>query len=405
MAGRTAALALGAHVRTPIAVDIGKRHIRAVQLAGPRRGPWLPGRCYVVGWQLLYRKRPPQTNGGEPATPEGNGTSPEAPSPEDAFLASDLRRLTRRGMFRGRAVITDVEPPDVEIHALSLPLEGPRVRGAQWENMLRFELDRHVSGEIEHMEVRSWPLPRANATAPNVMALAAPREAVARRVEWFHRAGLECVRVDAALCAVIRGAAAVIQPQADTIWAALDLGHGVCRVAVAVGATPLLHRTIDAGADVLAARLSERLGISASSAHRLLLDIGIDTEATTRPAIAHPQLVDPRQSASLILAAVRLQLDALAREVERALAYAMHVYSDAQVHGLLLSGGLAAMPGLAAYLAESIGVPVTVADPFRAVPLAPGVPAPPGASPAWLRAVGLALGHAMAHPPQETSRP
>ena len=99
---------------------------------------------------------------------------------------------------------------------------------------------------------------------------------------------------------------------------------------------------------------------------------------------------DVLQVPRLVFSAVRRSLTTLAVEVEKSMAYVMHLHGDLPVSNLYLAGGGAGLKGLADFLSQEIGIYVKPADPLPGL----GIEHPPaGGDPpcAWARAIGLAL--------------
>ena len=80
----------------------------------------------------------------------------------------------------------------------------------------------------------------------------------------------------------------------------------------------------------------------------------------------------------------------MAVEVEKSMAYAMHLHGDMPVSMLYLAGGGSALKGLADFLAQEVGIEVSLVDPLGALD-AGRMLAPEEPGPAWARVVGLAL--------------
>lgn len=82
----------------------------------------------------------------------------------------------------------------------------------------------------------------------------------------------------------------------------------------------------------------------------------------------------------------------LVQEIERSLHYYGDESSGDKVKSVVLTGGGAAIKGLAEFLQENLGVPVSAGDPFKGISLAKGALADPAwASGIFTNAVGAAL--------------
>ncbi len=367
------------HRLTRIGLDVGTHSLRAVQL--------------VLGAD------------GRAAAISGLARSVRTPLPSDAppeeqraALRADVRRLLSRGNLRGRGVVLGMDPPQIELHALSLPLGELQIDDPKLISALRFELSRNLSFDAEQAEVRAWRLPAGTPLAPTVVGVCAQRE---RMAEWFEDIeciGRRCVRADASACALVYICQTTMHPEEQSIWAVLDVGERASRLVVAVQHVPILQREVAIGMVQLIEAVAADLGVEIDAAAQLVLEHGISRQVSAAPAAAGSadaaEAVRRRdaeaegQVACLIFSGMRKWLAGLADEVERSLAYAMQIYVDLPVSGLYLVGGGSLIAGLAEFLGEEIGVRTSVVDALA------GLAAPQRerrAGGAWAKAVGLAL--------------
>lgn len=380
---------------SPIGLDLGSHAIRAVQLT---RAAGASG-----GGETLYRIHA--------AAKAKRTADPEAsPAQFDGRTAVELKRMLDQGGFKGRKLVMGLDPPDLVAEAISLPLKDKPLDDPQVRSALYFELSRHIGYEAGEAEIRAWPLPKGGPLAPTVMGVAARRQVVANWYELAASAGYSCRRVDSGACALVRSCSEFCKPPPDSIWGVLDVGLLAARLVVAVHGIPVLQRELSTGGAILSYRVAEHLRLSPQAAERLKVDHGIaggqpgsrDARAPVLPAdvsgAAAPSgdesstELDPCQVQvpRLIFSAVRRSLASMAVEVEKSMAYAMHLHGDMPVSMLYLAGGGSALKGLADFLAQEVGIEVSLADPLGALAagrmLAPEEPAP-----AWARVVGLAL--------------
>jgi Tfp pilus assembly PilM family ATPase len=103
--------------RTPIGLDIGDSAIRAVQLRRSAEGYTLAAAAHVE-----------------------RAASPD-PDPAGR-LASALGTLLRESSFGGRAVVTALNPPQVEFHVLDLPAAVLRAQENVAVPLVHYEVGR-----------------------------------------------------------------------------------------------------------------------------------------------------------------------------------------------------------------------------------------------------------------------
>ena len=381
--------------RTLIGLDWGTSAIRAVQL---RRSHGDRADYEIIA--LAEGKRSGETDPGE------GGLLRPAPD-----MIADLRGLLRRGGFKGRALVTGLDSSELVAEALSLPLgeadlDDPQIRAA-----LAFELGRHTGYEPEEAEIRAWRLPAGGAQAPTVMGVAARRGVLLGWIRALELAGFQCRRIDSSACALVRCCTVLGDPQYDSIWAVLDIGLLSSRLVIAARGVPVLQRDISTGGGLWSYHVAEKLGLSAEAAEQLKIDYGIalssscdqersiagpddGAEFLARQDSGHDETSESdtshRKVSKLVFSAIRKSLSALGVEVEKSLAYAMHIYGDLPVSALYLTGGGSGLIGLSEFLGQEIGIEAQVLDPLSA--FEGGSPrGARGRGGAWAKAVGFAL--------------
>ena len=377
----------------PIGLDLGSHAIRAVQLEPQYRGTE-DGPSYRLHAAVRAQRDEPA-----PLENEGPGGHPLRPG---------LKQLLGRGGFKGRNVVMGLDPPELVATAVNLPLNGRSLDDPQIRSALSFELARHITCELAAAEVRAWPLPKGAGMAPTVMGVAVPRKLVTDLHDLVASVGYSCRRVDAGACALARCCTVFCQPPPDTIWGVLDIGRTTSRLAVVVDGVPVLQRELPTGGNIFTFRVAEAMKLAPQAAERLKRDYGItggyprlrddglaaergcDPSAPQRQSPQPEQPADRLQVPRLVFSAVRRSLTTLALEVEKSMAYAMHLHGDLPVSNLYLAGGGAGLKGLPEFLSQEIGIDVKLTDPLTGL----GIECPlAGVDPpcAWARAIGLAL--------------
>jgi type IV pilus assembly protein PilM len=140
-------------------------------------------------------------------------------------------------------------------------------------------------------------------------------------------------------------------------------------------------------------KLSSRMGLKGDET-AAIVDIGHNYTAIN--IIKDNSLVFTRKIDSGVAAITkdlnRQAAERLVQEIERSLHYYGDESSGDKVKSLILIGGGARIKGLAEFLQENLGVPVSAGDPFTGISLAKGAVTDPScASGAFANAVGAAL--------------
>ncbi len=339
---------------TVIGVDVGKHTIKAAQLVAQG------GQYRIFALTMVPR-----------------------PQPEKEILAADalaLKNILKRQGFQGSAIAI-AAPEEILLRAT---LEVPaKVAGAPAEQVIRMELARLQNVAPGSFEMAYWELRTANNPRPMTptLAIGCPHEPANALLDLFEGAGFRVAALDVRSAAVARACRPLLLP-APQITALVDLGWRSTSVLFVCGRSLIYERSVQ-GAPVgdLTAKLTEIFAIEPAAAYQIIGAVGPGDD---QPAGQY----DP-ESLDVIRKHVRAHFDKLLEELRVPLSYANHQFPGEGVKRLLLLGGGAGVPGLAAYFTAGLGIEVKRAAPSDLVESPPELLAKAG-NPAQTCAVGLA---------------
>ncbi|MDB5305245.1 MAG: type pilus assembly protein PilM [Phycisphaerales bacterium] len=342
---------LGKTKRSPIGIDVGRREIKAVQLA---RGS---GTLRVAAGMLL-------------------------PRPDDGITPLDAEMLRlgdalERGGFTGRQIVLAV-PGDKLISSV---LELPRSNAVPVAQMARMELARNHRCPPDSLEMGCWELPAAARAAKSaqVMAVACRHDDANAILDRFEDAGLDVVGLDVRACALARVTAPLASADGG-VTATLELGWTAATLVLLYRGNVVYERKVaDAGFDHLHAELCKKLHVETDVADYLLAEAGLGGTPD-----------DPNAAPPDARALITAHLESLAADVSASLSYAAHQYDDAGIASLLLCGAGAAVPGVDRHLAGLLRIAARKVGPADIAPCPPGR-SDACTSPASLVAMGLAM--------------
>lgn len=340
--------------RTIIGVDVGKHTIKAAQLVAQG------GRYRIFALTMVPR-----------------------PQPEQEIVAADalaIQTALKRQGFRGRAIAI-AAPEEILLRAT---LEVPaKVAGAPAEQVIRMELARLQNVAPDSFEMAYWELRAPNNPRPltPTLAVGCPHEPANALLDLFETVGFRVAALDLRSAAVARACGPLLLP-APQITALVDLGWRSTTVLFVCGRSLVYERSVQ-GAPVgaLTAKLTEVFAIEPAAAYQIIGTIGPGDDQPAGP-------YDP-ESLAVIRTHVRAHFDKLLEELRVPLSYANHQFPGEGVRRLLLLGGGAGVPGLAAYFTAGLGLEVQRAAPSDVVQSPPELWAKAG-NPAQTCAVGLA---------------
>jgi type IV pilus assembly protein PilM len=339
---------IGRKSRSAIGLDLGARHVTAVQLEATGAAVVSRGGA-PSGWRVAAATRVSRTRPGEPLGPD-----------EAARLRATLDRVG----FLGADVVLAAPPEGVLSGVLELP---PRTAQIPLAQIARVEFARTNKCAPDSFEMGCWelPAPARAGKSTHVMAVGYPHAEATELLDRVESAGFNIVALDVRCCALARACAAMAS-EPPGITALLDLGWTSASLALMHAGMVVYVRALpESGTGGLCQALAARLKLEPEMIDYLLAEVGL------RDA----QPPDPGEGSAAVDDADRLALpdeargamshyaDALVRDLLVSFSYVARQYTDATVARLLLVGPGASVPGLGQYLAKELGLETRVVSP------------------------------------------
>jgi type IV pilus assembly protein PilM len=275
---------------------------------------------------------------------------------KELYSTHKLSKRVRVGVGNQRVIVRTLRMPAIED-----PKEMDAAIRFQAQEQIPMPLDHAV---LQHQVVGGVPAEEGSGPQVDVVVIAARRDMISSFVEPIRRAGLEPSGIDLSAFGMIRALAPLSAPVAEAekdgvtapAEATLYCNVGdVLNLAVARGRSCLFTRVSGTGMEAIIARLSVDRGLSPEHAEQWLFHVGLsepiesiegDPEivAATRQALG--------QGVSSLVDELRLSLD-----------YYRALESAVPVAGVILCGAGSAIPGLAAAMAEQIGLEISAPRP------------------------------------------
>ena len=351
-----------------VGLDIGTHAVRAVELSFGRGEPTL-------------------RRFGQVALPYGAVVNGEVV--DGAAVTQALRRLWREGGFKARSVVTGV----ANARVVARTAEVPAMPDDELRSSLRFQVQDLIPIPVDEAVLDYQVLERTVGPEQQeqlrILLVAAHQDMIGGLLGALAGAGLTAARIDLAPFALIRSlyvdglAAYGESPEqggaAPTAEAIVDVGGGVTNIVVHDGGVPRFVRTLPSGGNAVASAIGDELGVDVDTAEELKRradPLSADTDEARAGQIVATQLTP-------LLDDIRGSLDFYLAQAE-----------EGSLRRILLTGGGARMPDLAARLSALLGVPVEPAHPLESVRLGrTGIPEEvlQGAEDVLAVPIGLAL--------------
>ena len=340
-----------------IGLDIRASSVKLVELASSRSGPL---RVWHVGMELLQP-----------------GWVTDGQINDFDQVAQALRRLVRRSGTKTSHVAMALPGTAVITRNIRLPAG---LSNDELELQVAAEANQYIPFPMDDVSLDFCAIGPADPAADEIdVLIAASRKArVQDMLGLAEAAGLNLVILDICSYASRRAAARLLAQSpamvsGEQIVALFEMGGQSTSLQVMQGDTLLYEREQAFGGAQLTRLIAEHHGWSVEEA-----------EARKRRGDL------PAADAPEILRA--FNRDA-AQEIGRAMQFFFTSTPHSQVQHILLAGGSAAVPGLAAAVSAQTGAPCSLADPFRGMAPDPALAGGRLAqeAPSYLAACGLAL--------------
>jgi type IV pilus assembly protein PilM len=306
--------------------------------------------------------------------------------------SAELVQLARMDLQRGVVVGGELRDPEALTTALKkffrdnkLPRQGVRlgigsnrigvrvfdIAGVEdrglLDNAVRFKaqeflpipieqavLDYHVVGESSDEDGK---------TVHRVLVAFAYRELVDRYLDACKRAGIRLSGIDLEAFALLRAMGAPTPADSaprDAAVIAVAIGHDRSTLAVSDGQICEFTRILEWGGFQLDVAVSRVLGVTPSEAEAVKLQVDLASDSRVIGDLTPERTTEVRD-------AVKRQIELLARELVSSLQFYQSQPGSLGVGEIVITGGTAQLPGLAAELQRLIGVQVRVGDPYARV--------------------------------------
>jgi type IV pilus assembly protein PilM len=208
----------------------------------------------------------------------------------------------------------------------------------------------------------------------DVLMTAAPRAIVDSYIKLFDLLGLEVQAVEASMVSVVRAMLHSGDAQKNSTLV-MDIGSESSDLTIFDEVIPLTG-SVPVGGEHYTKALVNTLGLKPDQATEIKIKFGIA----------------PSGMQQKIFSALEPHLQTVVKEAKRVLKYYEERSEKREkVQTLVISGGTASMPGLAEYLQKELGLPLTVANPWKNLTTKKMQAVSKRDAPMYTTAIGLAL--------------
>ena len=315
--------------RLLVGIDIGTHSIKVVRLK--QKGQ---------GYQLL-------NFGIMPLRPETivNGNIAEAEA-----IVEAVRNLIRIEKIKAKEVATAVSGQSVIVKRIRVP----QMTEQELNDAIQGEAEQHIPFEIADVNIDFQVLPAAREEEEHadnqmdVLLVAAKKDKIRDYTSLLTAAGLNPVVVDIAVFA-LENEYEVATGQEASVVALVDIGATTMNINILKGGTTLFQRDIAIGGQRYTAAIQKELQVSYEEAEALKMGVGLTEKHNQAEVLA-------------VMAGVS---EEIAGEIQRSFEFFRTTAADEVIDTMVISGGCAKIKGLDRFLSHHLGLPVSVANPFR----------------------------------------
>ena len=287
--------------------------------------------------------RPTVTIHGRGAVPLPPGAIVNGGVNDQAAVTRALKQLWEQHHFTSRKVILGVAHQQIVVRPLQIPNLTPQQRALalpfQAKELIALPMEEVI---LDYVQVGE---PDSATGMLSGLLIATPRRPVLAAVAAVERAGLKVARVDLSSFAALRS----IADEHLQVQAVIDLGAQLTSIVIHNNGVPQLVRTLARGGQEVTEKLVEALDLSFDDAERAKRETGLAAGSAS--------------AADAVNRAIR----PLLAEIRSSINYYRAGSEVAPLERISLTGGAAALPGLAEALSSQNGVPTSVVSPMQHV--------------------------------------
>ncbi len=280
---------------------------------------------------------------GKVSVPPGSSMSENHADQER--LAETIRKLLQDAGISSRNVA--VALPESQV--FTRVIETPVLSEAELESAIKWEAEQYVPVPLNEVLLRhqilSVPEKNVLGAKMDVLLVAAPHAVVNRYMNILKLAGLQVLAIETEIFAISRALVGA-DPYSPTTLI-VNLGATTTDLSVVKKGNLAFVRSIATGGEAIARAVSADLNIDISQAEEYKRAYGLD-----------PDKLDGK-----VVTAIKPIVEVIVTEIKRAMVYYQTKKPDDPVRRMVLSGGMAQMPGLVNFLGESLTLEVQVGNP------------------------------------------
>lgn len=275
------------------------------------------------------------------------------------------------GSITAKRIVIGLPNGKVFIRSLTLP----PMNAADLSQAVHYEVEQYVPVPLADLYIDYEVIPEAETKDGQITVLmtAAPRAIIDSYIQLFDKLGLQIAAIEASMTAVVR--ALLHSGDATRSTLVMDIASDTSDLTIYHNYTPIIG-SVAVGGEQYTKTLQTALGVTPKQANDIKVKFGIA----------------PSGMREKVFGALEPQLQQVAKEARRMVKfYQERNEKQLKVESIVIAGGSAGMPGMAEYFQAELGLPLTVANPWKNLLSKKMQPVDKKEAPMYTTAIGLAM--------------
>ncbi|MBS4068902.1 MAG: type IV pilus assembly protein PilM [Sulfurimonas sp.] len=266
---------------------------------------------------------------------------------DSSSIVETIKKLIKSLNLKEKEVASSISGNSVIIRKISLPVMPPE----ELDEQIHWEAEQYIPFDINDVNIDFQLLPQddLDAAKMNVLLVASKKDIIDDYLTVFNESGLKLVVMDVDSFAVQNAFEFNYDFEPDDVYALINIGASMMNFNIVKGGVSLFTRDVQMGGNLYTEEIQKYYGLGTDEAERVKL---------TGESPGEGPLADVTGRIN----------DSLAIEIRRSLDfYNSNAGEVGRISKVFLSGGCAKMAMLASTVADRLGLPVELLNPFQKI--------------------------------------
>lgn len=266
-------------------------------------------------------------------------------SPADiSRIAEVLKKLVSDARVGTKNVVAGLPASKVFASILKLP----QMADNEIAHTIRFQADKYIPMPIDQVKLDFFRVTQnKEAEEIDVLLVATPTSIANKYLSIFQQAGLELMALDINVVAQSRS----MVPNADIDVVVVEFASLTTNMGLISSGVPGLIRSVNVGAKSLIRVTSQNLGLDEVQAEQFVRKFGL-TQTKLEGQVYR---------------AMKPLLDNVVDEIKRSIDFFYQNNTGRKIEKIVITGGPASIPEMPVYLANALGLPVEIGNPWQKI--------------------------------------